>query len=257
MDMSTAYHPTNRRQSEETIQTLGGYAACCAIKLEKAQYSGPDVIQETTEKIIHNQAKDAAARDRQKSYVDLKRKPIEFPSRIKLMLKVRHWKGVLRFRKKRGSKNPMYVGHSSSFRKGRRGAYKLELPEELISATTKTSSSDTTIPQSPIPIIQPQQQTHDPITTTTIPTTTVPEIPNFASLFGFERRVSSLEIELFELKQTNQFAEAVSSIPGIVDNYLTSKLKDEVNVALQLNPTSSEKKLKQRIKTYSIQLTPT
>ncbi|GJS88010.1 hypothetical protein Tco_0770646 [Tanacetum coccineum] len=131
MDMSTAYHPTNRRQSEETIQTLGGYAACCAIKLEKAQYSGPDVIQETTEKIIHNQAKDAAARDRQKSYVDLKRKPIEFPSRIKLMLKVRHWKGVLRFRKKRGSKNPMYVGHSSSFRKGRRGAYKLELPEEL------------------------------------------------------------------------------------------------------------------------------
>ncbi|GKD59673.1 hypothetical protein Tco_1297182 [Tanacetum coccineum] len=60
------------------------------------------------------------------------------------------------------------------------------------------------------------------------------EIPNFASLFGFERRVSSLEIELSELKQTNQFAEAVASIPGIVDNYLTSKMKDEVNVALQL-----------------------
>ncbi|GJX68222.1 hypothetical protein Tco_0303949, partial [Tanacetum coccineum] len=46
--------------------------------------------------------------------------------------------------------------------------------------------------------------------------------------------VSSLEIEQSELKQTNQFAEAVASIPGIVDNYLTSKMKDEVNVALQL-----------------------
>ncbi|GJS51624.1 hypothetical protein Tco_0624986 [Tanacetum coccineum] len=57
---------------------------------------------------------------------------------------------------------------------------------------------------------------------------------NFASLFGFERRVSSLEIELSELKQTNQFAEAVSSILGIVDNYLTSKMKDEVNVVVQL-----------------------
>ncbi|GKC49197.1 hypothetical protein Tco_1071942, partial [Tanacetum coccineum] len=102
-----------------------------------------------------------------------------------------------------------------------------------ISATTETPSSDTIIPQSPIPIIQPQQQTHDP-TTTTIPTTTMPEIPNFASIFGFECRVSSLESDLSEIKQTNQFDEALSSITGIVDNYLTSKMKDEVNMALQL-----------------------
>ncbi|GKC05633.1 hypothetical protein Tco_0997243 [Tanacetum coccineum] len=37
-----------------------------------------------------------------------------------------------------------------------------------------------------------------------------------------------------ELKQTNQFAEALSSIPGIVDKYLASKMKDAVNVAVQL-----------------------
>ncbi|GJR45949.1 hypothetical protein Tco_1314052 [Tanacetum coccineum] len=95
----------------------------------------------------------------------------------------------------------------------------------LVSATTETPSSDTTIPQPPIPIIQPQQQTHDSTTTTTLP-----EMPNFASLFGFERRVSLLKTELFELKQTNQFAEALSSIPGIFDNYLASKMKDAVNV---------------------------
>ncbi|GJS53737.1 hypothetical protein Tco_0627099 [Tanacetum coccineum] len=46
--------------------------------------------------------------------------------------------------------------------------------------------------------------------------------------------VSSLETELFELKQTNQFAEALSSIPGIIDNYLASQMKDAVNVAVQL-----------------------
>ncbi|GJS07774.1 hypothetical protein Tco_0364570 [Tanacetum coccineum] len=96
-------------------------------------------------------------------------------------------------------------------------------------ATTETPSSDTTIPQPLIPVIQPQQQTHDSTTTTTLQ-----EIPNFASLFGFERRVSSLETELSELKQTNQFAEALSSIMGIVDNYLASKMKDAVNVAVQL-----------------------
>ncbi|GJR12427.1 hypothetical protein Tco_0795079 [Tanacetum coccineum] len=35
-------------------------------------------------------------------------------------------------------------------------------------------------------------------------------------------------------KQTNQFAEAVSSISGIVDTYLTSKMKEAVDVAVQL-----------------------
>ncbi|GJV28798.1 hypothetical protein Tco_1385246 [Tanacetum coccineum] len=96
--------------------------------------------------------------------------------------------------------------------------------------------SATIIPQTPIPIIQPQQQTHDSTTTitTTIPTTTVLEIPNFASLFGFERRVSSLESDLSELKQTNQFAKVLSSIPGIVDKYLTTKVKDTVDVVVQL-----------------------
>ncbi|GKD43734.1 hypothetical protein Tco_1268379, partial [Tanacetum coccineum] len=104
----------------------------------------------------------------------------------------------------------------------------------LNAAVSVTPSSATIIPQTPIPIIQPQQQTHDSITTTTIRTTTVPEILNFASLFGFERRVSSLESDLSELKQTNQFSEALSSIPGIIDKYLATKVKDKVDVAVQL-----------------------
>ncbi|GKG35671.1 hypothetical protein Tco_0440825, partial [Tanacetum coccineum] len=37
-----------------------------------------------------------------------------------------------------------------------------------------------------------------------------------------------------ELKQTNQFTEAVSSILGIVDTYLASKMKEAVDVAVQL-----------------------
>nr|GFA77788.1 putative reverse transcriptase domain-containing protein [Tanacetum cinerariifolium] len=46
-----------------------------------------------------------AARDRQKSYADLKRKPIEFQVGDKVMLKVSPWKGVVRFGK-RGKLNP-------------------------------------------------------------------------------------------------------------------------------------------------------
>nr|GEW03226.1 hypothetical protein [Tanacetum cinerariifolium] len=71
-------------------------------------------------------------------------------------------------------------------------------------------------------------------TTTTILTMIVPDIPNFASLFQFDQRVSALETEISKFKQTSQFADVVSSIPGIVDNYLTSKIKDALDVAIQL-----------------------
>ncbi|GJW43335.1 hypothetical protein Tco_0072134 [Tanacetum coccineum] len=49
-----------------------------------------------------------AASDRQNSYVDLKRKPMGFQVRDKVMLKVLPWKGVIRFGK-RGKLNPRYV----------------------------------------------------------------------------------------------------------------------------------------------------
>ncbi|GKD63545.1 hypothetical protein Tco_1305653, partial [Tanacetum coccineum] len=66
------------------------------------------------------------------------------------------------------------------------------------------------------------------------PSTTPPLIPNFASLFGFNQRVTALESDLSKLKQSNPFAEAISSIPGIVNEYLGSKMKEAVDVAIQL-----------------------
>ncbi|GKC06702.1 hypothetical protein Tco_0998312 [Tanacetum coccineum] len=59
-------------------------------------------------------------------------------------------------------------------------------------------------------------------------------IPNFASLFKFEQRVSALESQMSKFRQTSQFAEAISSIPGIVDTYLASKMKEVVDVVDQL-----------------------
>ncbi|GJV39531.1 hypothetical protein Tco_1417971 [Tanacetum coccineum] len=66
------------------------------------------IYQETTEKIVHINQRIQAARDRQKSYADLKRKPMEFQVGDKVMLKVSPWKGVVRFGK-RGKLNPRYV----------------------------------------------------------------------------------------------------------------------------------------------------
>ncbi|GKD08606.1 hypothetical protein Tco_1188291 [Tanacetum coccineum] len=70
------------------------------------------------------------ARDRQKSYADLKCKPVEFQVGDKVMLKVSSWKGVVRF-SKRGKLNPRYVGPFKVLEQVGSVAYKLELPQEL------------------------------------------------------------------------------------------------------------------------------
>nr|GEY47985.1 putative reverse transcriptase domain-containing protein [Tanacetum cinerariifolium] len=66
----------------------------------------------------------------QKSYADLKRKPMEFQVEDKVMLKVSPWKGVVHFGKRK-KLNPRYVGPFKVLEKIGKVAYKLELPEEL------------------------------------------------------------------------------------------------------------------------------
>nr|GFA65827.1 putative reverse transcriptase domain-containing protein [Tanacetum cinerariifolium] len=102
----------------------------CWTEVGEAQILGPELIQETTEKIIQIKQRMQAARDRQKSYADLKRKPMEFQVGDKVMLKVSPWKGVVRFGK-RGKLNPRYVGPFNVLERVRDVAFKLDLPEEL------------------------------------------------------------------------------------------------------------------------------
>ncbi|GKC56155.1 reverse transcriptase domain-containing protein [Tanacetum coccineum] len=74
-----------------------------------AQLTGPTIIHETTEKIVQIKSRIQAARDRQKSYANIRRKPLEFQVGDWVMLKVSPWKGVVHFCK-RGKLNPRYVG---------------------------------------------------------------------------------------------------------------------------------------------------
>ncbi|GKA46096.1 hypothetical protein Tco_0738892 [Tanacetum coccineum] len=71
-----------------------------------------------------------AAQDRQKSYADQKRKPMEFKVGDRVMFKVSPWKGVVRFGK-RGKLNPRYARPFRVLAKVGKVAYKLELPQEL------------------------------------------------------------------------------------------------------------------------------
>nr|GFD16365.1 putative reverse transcriptase domain-containing protein [Tanacetum cinerariifolium] len=99
-------------------------------EVREAQILGPELIQETTKKIVQIKQRMQAACDRQKSYADLKRKLMEFQVRDKVMLKVLPWKWVIRFGK-RGKLNPRYVGPFKVLERIRDVAYKLNLPEEL------------------------------------------------------------------------------------------------------------------------------
>ncbi|GJW16294.1 hypothetical protein Tco_0020427 [Tanacetum coccineum] len=60
----------------------------CWAKVGDSQLTGPEIIHETTEKIVQIKSHIQAARDRQKSYADVRRKPLEFQVGDKVMLKV-------------------------------------------------------------------------------------------------------------------------------------------------------------------------
>ncbi|GKB51437.1 putative reverse transcriptase domain-containing protein, partial [Tanacetum coccineum] len=99
LDMNTTYHP----------QTNG---------------------QKTTEKILQIKDRLKAARDRQNSYADKRRKPLEFSVGDYVLLKVSPWKGVVRFGKK-GKLAPRFVGPFEIVEKVGPVAYRLDFPEEL------------------------------------------------------------------------------------------------------------------------------
>nr|GEW44022.1 putative reverse transcriptase domain-containing protein [Tanacetum cinerariifolium] len=127
---NNSYHTTIKAAPFKALYGRKCRSPVCWTEVGVAQILGPELIQDTTKKIIQIKQRMQAARDRQKSYTDLKRKPIEFQVEDNVMLKVSTWKGVVRFGK-RGKLNPRYVGPFKVLERIGDVAYKLDLPEEL------------------------------------------------------------------------------------------------------------------------------
>ncbi|GJT24143.1 putative reverse transcriptase domain-containing protein, partial [Tanacetum coccineum] len=127
---NNSYHASIKATPFEALYGQKCRSPVCWVEVGEVQLTGPEIVQETTEKIVQIKQRMQAARDRQKSYADLKRKPMEFQVGDKVMLKVSPWKGVVRFGK-RGKLNPRYVGPFKVLEQVGSVAYKLELPQEL------------------------------------------------------------------------------------------------------------------------------
>ncbi|GKC23024.1 putative reverse transcriptase domain-containing protein [Tanacetum coccineum] len=122
---NNSYHASIKAAPFEALYGQKCRSPVCWAEVGQVQLTGPEMVQETTEKVIQIKQRMQAARDRQKSYADLKRKPMEFQVRDRVMLKVSPWKGVVRFGK-RGKLNPRYVGPFKVLEKVGSVAYKLE-----------------------------------------------------------------------------------------------------------------------------------
>ncbi|GJR93443.1 putative reverse transcriptase domain-containing protein [Tanacetum coccineum] len=105
---NNSYHASIKAAPFEALYGRKCRSPVCWTEVGEAQILGPELIQETTEKIIQIKQRMQAARDRQKSYADLKRKP-EWNSNVGIK----------------------YVGPFKVLEKVGEVAYKLELPEEL------------------------------------------------------------------------------------------------------------------------------
>nr|GEZ88477.1 hypothetical protein [Tanacetum cinerariifolium] len=97
-----------------------------------------------------------------------------------------------------------------------------------------TSSFTTTIPPPPPFFNLLLQQATPNLTPTNSKTTTLfPSLPDFSSVFRFNDKVTNLEKYMSEIKQVDQYAQAISLIPAIVDRYMDDKLGEAIHKAIQ------------------------
>nr|GEW93256.1 putative reverse transcriptase domain-containing protein [Tanacetum cinerariifolium] len=94
---NNSYHASIKAAPYEVLYCRKWQSPVCWAEVGESQLTGPELIQETTEKIVLIKQRMQAAQDRQKNYADRKRKPMELEVRDRVMLKVSPWKEVVRF----------------------------------------------------------------------------------------------------------------------------------------------------------------
>ncbi|KAL0539379.1 hypothetical protein IC582_023591 [Cucumis melo] len=106
---------------------LGMRSPVCWGEIGEQRLLGPELVQTTNAAIQKIRARMLTAQNRQKSYVDVRRKDLEFDVGDIVFLKVAPMKGILRFEKK-GKLSPRFVGPFEILERIGPVAYRLALP---------------------------------------------------------------------------------------------------------------------------------
>ncbi|GJX34919.1 putative reverse transcriptase domain-containing protein [Tanacetum coccineum] len=106
---NNSYHASIKAAPFEALYGRKCRSPVCWSEVGDSQLTGLEMIRETTEKIVQIKNRLLTARSRQKSYADVRRKPMEFQVGDMVLLKVSPWKGVIRFGK-RGKLSPGSFG---------------------------------------------------------------------------------------------------------------------------------------------------
>ncbi|GKA84257.1 putative reverse transcriptase domain-containing protein [Tanacetum coccineum] len=128
---NNSYHTSIRYAMFEALYGRKCRSPMLWAEIGEGSLIGPELVQETTDKVVVIKEKLQAARDHQKSYADSGHKMVEYEVGENVLLKVSPWKGVMRFGKK-GKLAPRYVGPFEILERVGPVAYRLRLPEELI-----------------------------------------------------------------------------------------------------------------------------
>ncbi|GKE79973.1 putative reverse transcriptase domain-containing protein [Tanacetum coccineum] len=127
---NNSYHASIKAAPFEALYGRKCRSPICWAEVGDVQLTGPEIVHETTKRIVQIRQRLQAARDQQRSYANIRRKPLEFQVGDRVMLKVSPRKGIIQFGKQ-GKLNPRYIGPFKILKRVGLVAYKLELPEEL------------------------------------------------------------------------------------------------------------------------------
>ncbi|GKC42665.1 putative reverse transcriptase domain-containing protein, partial [Tanacetum coccineum] len=130
LSYNNSYHSSIWYASFEALYGRKSRSPILWAKIGESSLIGPELVQETTDKVVLIKEKLKAARDRQKSYADNRRKPLKYEVGDRVSLKVSPWKGMIHVGKK-GKLVPRHVGPFEILERISLVAYRLRLPEEL------------------------------------------------------------------------------------------------------------------------------
>ena len=127
---NNSYHASIRMAPYEALYGRPCRSPLCWTEVGESSITGPDLIRDTSEKVSLIRQRLLMAQSRQKSYADVRRRPLEFEARDHVFLKVMPKRGVVRFGK-RGKLSPRFIGPSEILERIGTVTYRLALPPSM------------------------------------------------------------------------------------------------------------------------------